>query len=168
MRKLGKKSESKKSRSHLRALEQDTKAEALPSGHQDLQFAEEIYPEVLLESLRSIISTLEEKDSYTHGHSLRVAEYAVIIAHELNLSDLEVREVELCALFHDIGKGYPDKDHSDYGEELIRPLVQRMGFDIEDVETIALLVKHHLLLPSVATRRDLDDPHTLSAVIDPA
>lgn len=110
MRKLGKKSESKKSRSHLRALEQDTKAEALPSGHQDLQFAEEIYPEVLLESLRSIISTLEEKDSYTHGHSLRVAEYAVIIAHELNLSDLEVREVELCALFHDIGKiGIPDQ-----------------------------------------------------------
>jgi putative nucleotidyltransferase with HDIG domain len=72
-------------------------------------FAEEIYPDVLLESLRAIISSLEEKDSYTHGHSIRVAEYAVMIATELKLSEVEIREVELSALFHDIGKiGIPD------------------------------------------------------------
>ncbi|HEY8280083.1 MAG TPA: HD-GYP domain-containing protein [Bdellovibrionota bacterium] len=75
----------------------------------DLKFVEEIYPDILFESLRAIILTLEEKDSYTHGHSLRVAEYSVLIAQELNLSEIEVREVELSALFHDIGKiGIPD------------------------------------------------------------
>jgi len=72
-------------------------------------FPEDAYPEVLIESFRAIICTLEEKDSYTHGHSIRVSEYSTIIAQELGLSDLEVREVELCALFHDIGKiGIPD------------------------------------------------------------
>lgn len=73
------------------------------------EFAEDIYPDILLESLRAIISTLEEKDSYTHGHSIRVAEYSVFLAEELRLTDVEIREVELCALLHDIGKiGIPD------------------------------------------------------------
>lgn len=72
-------------------------------------FAEEIYPDVLIESLRAIVSSLEEKDSYTHGHSIRVAEYSTLLAQELNLSEVEVREVELSALLHDIGKiGIPD------------------------------------------------------------
>jgi [protein-PII] uridylyltransferase len=71
----------------------------------------------------------------------------------------------IAALFHDIGKGFPEKDHSEFGEELIQPLATRMGFPPEDVATLALMVKHHLLLSSVATRRDLDDPQTISFVL---
>lgn len=72
-------------------------------------FVNERYPEILLEALRAIISTLEEKDPYTHGHSIRVAEYAVALADTIGLSEIEIREVELCALLHDIGKiGIPD------------------------------------------------------------
>jgi putative nucleotidyltransferase with HDIG domain len=67
------------------------------------------YPEILLESLRAVIAGLEEKDSYTHGHSIRVAEYSVMIAEEIGLSEAQVHEVEVSALFHDIGKiGIPD------------------------------------------------------------
>ncbi len=67
------------------------------------------YPELLIESLRAIISTLEEKDSYTHGHSVRVAEYAVILGRELGFPESELEELELSALLHDIGKiGIPD------------------------------------------------------------
>ena len=70
---------------------------------------EDEFPDILLESLRAIIASLEEKDSYTHGHSIRVAEYSVMIAEELGFSESQVREVELSALFHDIGKiGIPD------------------------------------------------------------
>jgi len=72
-------------------------------------FVNERYPEILLEALRAIISTLEEKDPYTHGHSIRVAEYAVALADQIGLSEIEIREVELSALLHDIGKiGIPD------------------------------------------------------------
>ena len=71
----------------------------------------------------------------------------------------------IAALFHDIGKGFPNKDHSEYGEVLIQPLARRMGFDDEDVATLALMIKHHLLLSAVATRRDLDDPQTILFVL---
>jgi putative nucleotidyltransferase with HDIG domain len=66
-------------------------------------------PELVLESVRAIVSSLEEKDVYTHGHSVRVAEYSVLLAQELNLTEQAVTEVELCAILHDIGKiGIPD------------------------------------------------------------
>jgi [protein-PII] uridylyltransferase len=67
------------------------------------------------------------------------------------------------ALLHDIGKGRGG-DHSQIGEEIAVAMATRMGFSGEDVEVIARLVRHHLLLADTATRRDLDDPATISAV----
>lgn len=77
--------------------------------HQNETFAEELYPEVLFECLRAIICSLEEKDGYTHGHSLRVAEFSLDLGRKLGLSEKELRELEIAALLHDIGKiGIPD------------------------------------------------------------
>lgn len=95
-------------------------------------------------------------------HMLETAFRAAALTRKVHRPDLLL----IAALFHDIGKGFQDKDHSDYGEELIRPLATRMGFDANDVETLALIVKHHLLLSSVATRRDLDDPQTIAHVLE--
>ncbi|MBI5360512.1 MAG: HD domain-containing protein [Planctomycetes bacterium] len=50
------------------------------------------------------IRFLEEKDRYTHGHSLRVMRYAMIIADEIMLPASQKEELRLCALLHDIGK----------------------------------------------------------------
>jgi putative nucleotidyltransferase with HDIG domain len=47
---------------------------------------------------------LEEKDQYTHGHSLRVMRYSMQIAEELQLSPKEKEDLRICALLHDIGK----------------------------------------------------------------
>jgi [protein-PII] uridylyltransferase len=66
----------------------------------------------------------------------------------------------LAALLHDIGKGYPG-DHTIVGMKLVHDIATRMGFDDDDRHTLVLLVEHHLLLPDVATRRDLDDPATI-------
>lgn len=63
----------------------------------------------VLEMLRTMLACLEEKDSYTHGHSIRVTQYATNIAIELGLSEEELEEVQLVGLLHDIGKvGIPD------------------------------------------------------------
>ena len=70
----------------------------------------------------------------------------------------------IAALFHDLGKGFAERDHSDYGAELMAPLAVRLGFADDDVNILTLLVKHHLLLSATATRRDLDDPATISTV----
>lgn len=67
------------------------------------------------------------------------------------------------ALLHDIGKGYPGQ-HSIVGMELGAKVMRRMGFAEADVETMVVLIEHHLLLPDVATRRDLDDPATIVSV----
>ena len=69
------------------------------------------------------------------------------------------------ALLHDLGKGYPG-DHTKVGVELIGPIARRMGFPSDDVATLELLVRLHLLLPDVATRRDLSDDGTIRRVAD--
>ena len=69
------------------------------------------------------------------------------------------------AFLHDIGKGLPG-DHSIVGEPIARDTARVMGFDDHDIDTIALLVRVHLLLPDIATRRDLDDPGTIDAVLE--
>jgi [protein-PII] uridylyltransferase len=69
----------------------------------------------------------------------------------------------LGALFHDIGKGQ-DGDHSIAGAALMPEIASRMGLNERDNGVLTSLVRHHLLLSQTATRRDLDDPATVSAV----
>ncbi|MFM8621293.1 MAG: [protein-PII] uridylyltransferase [Candidatus Nanopelagicaceae bacterium] len=69
------------------------------------------------------------------------------------------------SLFHDIGKGTQD-DHSERGAKLIAPIAKRIGFSESDIATLQFLIRHHLLLSSTATRRDLDDPATIQSILD--
>ncbi len=59
--------------------------------------------------IKSLLSALKCKDDYTWGHSLRVAYFCVSVGREMGLSEQELYELEVSALFHDIGKiGVPD------------------------------------------------------------
>ena len=59
--------------------------------------------------IKSFIRSIEIRDSYTRGHSERVAYYSKRIAKELGLPDSEVSKIYMAALLHDIGKiGIPD------------------------------------------------------------
>lgn len=69
------------------------------------------------------------------------------------------------ALLHDIGKGFPG-DHTDAGIVIAEQIARRMGFALSDVDVIVTLVREHLLLPKVASGRDLADPATISFVAD--
>lgn len=71
----------------------------------------------------------------------------------------------LGALLHDIGKGRGG-DHSEIGAELATRVGERLGLWPSDVRTLVGMVRHHLLLPMTATRRDLQDPDTIAAVVD--
>jgi [protein-PII] uridylyltransferase len=94
-------------------------------------------------------------------HMVETAVHAAALTRKVHRPDLLL----FSALFHDIGKG-TEEDHSERGVRLIEPIAQRIGFSEEDVETIKLLVKHHLLLSATATRRDLDDPATIASVAE--
>lgn len=69
------------------------------------------------------------------------------------------------AFFHDLGKGYPG-DHTDAGVDLMEGIATRLGFGPDDVAVLVQLVRDHLLLPRVATSRDLTDPATVQSVAD--
>jgi [protein-PII] uridylyltransferase len=71
----------------------------------------------------------------------------------------------LGALLHDIGKGLPG-DHTDNGMVLVAEIGPRLGLSEADTNLLVDVVRLHLLLPEVATRRDLDDPGTITAVAE--
>ena len=61
------------------------------------------------ETIEAISSTIDAKDEYTKGHSLRVAEYSMVIARELGMDEEKIAGIRYIALLHDIGKiGVPD------------------------------------------------------------
>jgi len=68
--------------------------------------------------------------------------------------------VHWAALLHDIGKGNPDGDHSTGGAEMTPRILKRLGFKDEDIQTVSFLVKEHLFLIKIATRRDINDEET--------
>ena len=64
---------------------------------------------VSLNSIMVIANTIDAKDAYTSGHSMRVAQCAAAIARKLDWSETEVQNIHYVALLHDIGKiGVPD------------------------------------------------------------
>ncbi|SET65092.1 [protein-PII] uridylyltransferase [Geodermatophilus poikilotrophus] len=92
-------------------------------------------------------------------HLVEAAAAAAELTRDVDRPDLLL----VGALLHDIGKGWPG-DHSEVGEPIAARIATRMGFAEADVTTLAAMVRHHLLLPDTATRRDIDDPVTIDRV----
>ncbi|CAN5707563.1 [protein-PII] uridylyltransferase [soil metagenome] len=92
-------------------------------------------------------------------HLCEAAANAAALADRVSRPDLLV----VGALLHDLGKGYPG-DHTVVGMELLRDIGPRLGFAPDDVDILVAMVEHHLLLPDVATRRDLSDDGTIATV----
>ncbi len=92
-------------------------------------------------------------------HLVEAASRAAVLTRDVARPDLLL----LSALLHDIGKGWPG-DHRVTGEVVARDVARRVGLGPSDAELVAGAVRHHLLLPQTATRRDLDDPVTVAQV----
>ena len=92
-------------------------------------------------------------------HLLEAAALAAELTGRVERPDLLL----VGALLHDIGKGFPG-DHTAVGMEVVEHITTRMGFAPADVDILVDLVRLHLLLPDAATRRDLDDPTTITRV----
>jgi [protein-PII] uridylyltransferase len=121
----------------------------------------------------SVVATLPQLEPF-HQHPVAphlwrtVAEIQTIaaddtflghIAGELNRPTL----LRLAAFLHDIGKGHGGS-HAQVGADIAAAFAGRMGLDAETTELLVDAVKHHLLLPLTATRRDLADPVVIDQV----
>jgi [protein-PII] uridylyltransferase len=94
-------------------------------------------------------------------HLVQAAYEATQYAREVERPDLLL----IGAFLHDVGKGLPG-DHSIVGAPIAFDIATRIGLPATDAATIEKLVRLHLLLPDVATRRDLSDPVTISTVAE--
>ena len=82
------------------------------------------------------------------------------------IGDVQSRRVlYLGVLLHDIAKGR-DGDHSEIGAAIGGKLGPRLGLSDWETETVAWLVRHHLLMSRTAFKRDIDDPKTLKDFVD--
>lgn len=69
----------------------------------------------------------------------------------------------IAALLHDIGKGWPG-DHAETGAAAAAAICRRTGWDPDVAHSVTTAVRHHLLLPRVATRRDIADDLVVEGV----
>ena len=77
------------------------------------------------------------------------------IIHEV----LSRKVLYVAVLLHDIAKGRGG-DHSVLGAEVAEKLCPRFGFSEAETETVAWLVRNHLVMSNIAFKRDLADPKT--------
>jgi putative nucleotidyltransferase with HDIG domain len=59
---------------------------------------------LFMDSIRMLVECIDARDSYTCGHSERVAVYSVFLAKELGLPEDQVKAIRIGALLHDVGK----------------------------------------------------------------
>src|SRR5262245_18667164 len=94
-----------------------------------------------LSAIDSLVRTLEARDPYTSGHSLRVRQYSLRLARTLGLDVRQRRLLSLAAKLHDIGKvGVPEavlnkpaqltqaeidlvREHPVIGERILSPII---------------------------------------------
>ena len=75
----------------------------------EIQKAEREIANVSNELLVSLALTIDAKDKYTNGHSLRVASYSKMLAQRLGFSEKDCDRIYKMGLLHDIGKiGIPN------------------------------------------------------------
>ncbi|MFA5451216.1 MAG: HD domain-containing phosphohydrolase [Dehalococcoidales bacterium] len=104
-------------------------------------------------AITSLAYALEARDEYTSGHSNRVTETAVSIAHHLGLPPEEVEVIRVASTVHDIGKiGIKEnvlnkpgkltaneyehvKSHPEIGKHILQP--------IGDMGIISIVTHHH-------------------------
>jgi [protein-PII] uridylyltransferase len=92
-----------------------------------------------------------ERGELTEDHPLSTALFKQIASR---------RVLYVAVLLHDIAKGRPG-DHSVLGEQVALELCPRLGLDPAEIETVAWLVRYHLLMSATAFKRDLADPKTV-------
>jgi putative nucleotidyltransferase with HDIG domain len=106
-----------------------------------------------LMTIEALAAAVEARDPYTHGHTQRVEEYAVIMAKALGCGDEEISAIRRASVLHDIGKiGIEDvilrkQGRLEPDEELRMQRHPSIGVDmlhgIDFLEPVLPLVRHH-------------------------
>ena len=69
-----------------------------------IKLAAEENNQLFMGTIKALAAAIDEKDPYTRGHSDRVHRFSVAIGRHLGLSRIELRNLTVGALLHDVGK----------------------------------------------------------------
>lgn len=121
--------------------------------HREVVVRRDIEAKMMTEVNMALANAIEAKDSYTRGHSERLAKLAGACAERMGLAPEEIGAVKLGAILHDVGKiGIPDRilrqsmaltedemawmrRHPQIGADIIAP--------VEGLHHVAPLIRHH-------------------------
>ena len=92
-----------------------------------------------------------ERGKLSEDHPLASAIFPTITSRRL---------LYVAVFLHDIAKGRKE-DHSVAGERIALELCPRLGLTASETETVAWLIRHHLLMSETAQMRDLNDFKTI-------
>ncbi len=105
------------------------------------------------ETIFSFVDMIEQRDTYTAGHTKRVAEYCELIAKEIGIDENQVRKLYKAAILHDVGKvATPDSVLLKPGQltSLDYDLIKLHAFagyemlsNIEMYQELAVVILHH-------------------------
>jgi [protein-PII] uridylyltransferase len=70
--------------------------------------------------------------------------------------------VFFATLLHDVGKAIGGEGHTEYGADMAKTILSRLQMSAEDIAEVQQLIRSHLSMYQVATRRDIEDPQTLT------
>ncbi|OGQ33579.1 MAG: hypothetical protein A3F16_04350 [Deltaproteobacteria bacterium RIFCSPHIGHO2_12_FULL_43_9] len=108
---------------------------------------------LFIDTVRAIVGALETRDQYTHGHSIRVSRYAIMVGEKLSLPIERLHGLELAALLHDIGKiGTPDDilhkiqslNTAEFSVMKLHPVTgAELLSQVEALRPLVPFVKHH-------------------------
>ncbi|MBL8706966.1 MAG: [protein-PII] uridylyltransferase, partial [Rhodospirillales bacterium] len=111
------------------------------------------------------VHTVDEHTLYAIGilHQIEKGKLAEDhpVATEVVHKVLSRRVLYMAVLLHDIAKGRGG-DHSVLGEQVAHEVCPRLGMTEAETETVAWLVRYHLLMSYAAFKRDIDDPKTVA------
>jgi [protein-PII] uridylyltransferase len=115
------------------------------------------------------VYTVDEHTLFAIGilHKIEsgLLEEVLPLATQLMPTIVSRRALYLAVLLHDIAKGRGG-DHSEIGEQIALKLGPRLGLSAEETETVAWLVRWHLLLSSTAFKLDIGDPQTIGNFVE--
>src|SRR5690606_35688968 len=99
------------------------------------------------------LRAVERLEQLLHGTFKATAPLLTQVMREVD----GIERLYLAMLYHDIGKGLGG-DHSNKGAVMVRATAARLGLNADEIAELELLVRHHLLMHHLATRRDIHEP----------
>lgn len=143
----------KETKDNLVSLSQSRPAKEVSTLSSEITRLKAESKKVCEQAARSILQALDCKDNYTFGHSLRVTHFSLKLGEEMGFNEELLYDLEMSALFHDIGKiAVPDSvllkparlNDEEFQQMKQHPLKSAEileGFD--HFKDVAKIAKHH-------------------------